>query len=376
MGDDIRFQKMDVLSDPTVEKADTKLAATRWAAKLPISTLSMRLNQERVVLVISVVMFLLFSFMLRGFLEVGNLLSLLQNVAVLGILAIGMGLVVIGRDIDLTMVAVMGIRGRLVVRTFLQRHVALVGPSAGLRTCTVHRSRKRHPYRLCRDPRDFRNVGSCDLCDRARPLCASRSRQCLYSGDIGWLGQIGAGRILDIPVPVIAFAALACVAYVGLRYTKYGRFIYAMGDNPLAARNTGIAMRPMTVLLYGISAVIAFAAGIVMATMVATVNTRFVGTTMVYDIILVVVIGGIGLSGGKGAVRNVIAGTVLIGLLLNGLTIMDISDSVQNNIKSLILLLAIILDSVLDPRDEQTSSRGISEVGSAKESASAAQDGR
>ena len=105
------------------------------------------------------------------------------------------------------------------------------------------------------------------------------------SGDIGWLGQIGAGRIIDIPVPVIVFAALACAAFVGLRYTKYGGFIYAMGDNPLAARNAGIAMRPMTVLVYGISAMIAFAAGIVMATMVASVDTRLVGTTMVYDII-------------------------------------------------------------------------------------------
>ena len=93
---------MDLLSDPA-EKAETTLPASHSTPKLPI----VRLNQERVVLAILVVMFLLFSFTLSGFLEVGNLLSLLQNVAVLGILAIGMGLVVIGRGIDLTMVAVM-----------------------------------------------------------------------------------------------------------------------------------------------------------------------------------------------------------------------------------------------------------------------------
>jgi ribose transport system permease protein len=70
------------------------------------------------------------------------------------------------------------------------------------------------------------------------------------------------------------------------------------------------------------------------------------------------VIGGIGLAGGKGSIRNVISGTVLIGLLLNGLTIMNVDYSAQNIIKSLILLLAIIVDSLLNPRDEQTSQQG------------------
>jgi ribose transport system permease protein len=169
---------------------------------------------------------------------------------------------------------------------------------------------------------------------------------------------MGADQVLQIPVPVVIFCVLACVVFACLRFTKYGGFIYAMGDNPMAARNNGVAMRPMMVLLYATSAVIAFAAGVVMATTVSNVNTKLTSSTMVYDIILVVVIGGIGLSGGKGSVMNVIAGTILIGLLLNGMTIMDISYPVQNIIKSLILLLAIIVDSILNPRDEQTSQQG------------------
>ena len=79
---------------------------------------------------------------------------------------------------------------------------------------------------------------------------------------------------------------------------------------------------------------------------------------MIYDIILVVVIGGIGLSGGKGSIRNVLSGTILIGLLLNGMTIMNISYSVQSILKAVILLAAIIVDSMLNPRDEQTSQQG------------------
>ncbi len=81
-------------------------------------------------------------------------------------------------------------------------------------------------------------------------------------------------------------------------------------------------------------------------------------STYVYDVILVVVLGGIGLSGGKGGIRNVIVGTLLIGVLLNGMTIMDIQYTVQNVIKGVILLTAIVIDTILNPRDEQTAQQG------------------
>jgi ribose transport system permease protein len=131
-----------------------------------------------------------------------------------------------------------------------------------------------------------------------------------------------------------------------------------MGDNPAAARLTGLPVRPLTVLIYAGSALFAFAAGLLMATAVGNVNARLADSMMVYDVILVVVIGGIGLSGGKGRVANVLAGTLLIGILLNGMTIMDLSFAVQNIIKSLVLLAAIVVDSIVNPRDEQTSQQG------------------
>jgi ribose transport system permease protein len=74
--------------------------------------------------------------------------------------------------------------------------------------------------------------------------------------------------------------------------------------------------------------------------------------------VLVAVIGGIGLSGGKGGVRNVLVGAALIGILLNFMTIIDISVLYQNLIKSTILLIAIIVDGLLNPRDEQTAQQG------------------
>jgi ribose transport system permease protein len=73
---------------------------------------------------------------------------------------------------------------------------------------------------------------------------------------------------------------------------------------------------------------------------------------------LVVVLGGIGLSGGKGGVINVIIGTLLIGTLLNGMTILDMSYSAQNMVKGIVLLLAILIDSLINPRNEETAQQG------------------
>ena len=121
---------------------------------------------------------------------------------------------------------------------------------------------------------------------------------------------------------------------------------------------SGLPVRPLIVLQYVFSSLVGYAAGLIMATGVTLMNTRIVNSTLLYDVILVVVLGGIGLSGGKGGVRNVIVGTLLIGTLLNGMTIMDIQYTGQNVIKSVILLIAIVVDSFLNPRNEQTAQQG------------------
>ena len=161
-----------------------------------------------------------------------------------------------------------------------------------------------------------------------------------------------------MPVPIFLFAGVCLLGHLFLRHTRSGRYLRAVGDNILTARITGIPARPIIVLQYALSALIGYIAGIVTAASVASMNTRIALSTYVYDVILVVVLGGIGLSGGRGGIRNVIVGTLLIGILLNGMTIMDIQYTVQNVIKGVILLTAIVIDTILNPRDEQTAQQG------------------
>jgi ribose transport system permease protein len=135
-------------------------------------------------------------------------------------------------------------------------------------------------------------------------------------------------------------------------------YVYAVGDNPFGARTTGIPTRPVIVLQYVLAALIGAFAGMVMAASVNSMPTRIYNSTMIYDVILVVVLGGIGLSGGRGGVVNVVIGTLLIGTLLNGMTILDVSYSAQNLIKGVVLLAAILIDSFVNPRNEETAQQG------------------
>ena len=169
---------------------------------------------------------------------------------------------------------------------------------------------------------------------------------------------IGGGFVFGVPTSILFFALVAFLGFAFLRFTKPGRFIYAIGDNFAAARISGAPVRPIIVLQYAVSATVAYLAGLITATAVASMNTAVVNSSMIYDIILVVVLGGVGLSGGRGGIRNVIVGTLLIGILLNGMTIMNIQYTLQNVIRGLILLIAIVIDSVVNPRDEQTAQQG------------------
>lgn len=320
--------------------------------------MSYRLSQERIVLLIAVILFVCFSVALNGFLSPANLFSLVQNVSILGILGVGMAIAIIGRGIDLSMVATMALSVAWmldmmnggtpipVAVLWALGFVILVGLINGVLIAYVE------------IPAIFATLAmGIVVYGFGKTWLVNVDVVYLPLGE-SWFYKIGSSQILTIPTPVIFFAATSLLAYSFLRYSKPGRFIYGIGDNPLAARITGIPSRPTIVLMYVLIAVIALAAGIVTATAVSSMNTRVALSTLVYDVILVVVLGGIGLSGGKGGIRNVIVGTLLIGILLNGMTIMNLTYTMQNILKSLILLAAIVIDTVLNPRDEQTAQHG------------------
>jgi ribose transport system permease protein len=315
-------------------------------------------SQERIVLAITVALFAAFCLTLDQFATSGNIISLLQSVSVLGVLGVGMAIVVIGRGIDLTMVTVMAIS---VAWVFSQINSGVPVGTAfalGLGFSILIGAANGVLIAYVEIPAIFATLAMATLVYGLGHF-ALVDNDTIFVGDgMTIFKQIGAGYVGQIPASVIWATVVAAIVYLLLRFTKIGRFLYAMGDNPLATRIAGISLRPMIVLQYTLSAVIAFVAGLLLAATVSSMSTRLASSTMIYDVILVVVIGGIGLSGGKGGVQNVIVGTLLIGTLLNGMTIMNLSFAEQKIIKSLILLCAIVVDSLINPRDEQTAQQG------------------
>lgn len=315
------------------------------------------LTQETIVFFIAIAFFAVFAVTLPGFMDSDNLLSLLQNVSVLGILGVAMGIVVIGRGIDLAMVATMAMSTAWTISLMNAGTDAVSAVLLGLGFAAVIGIVMGILIAYVEIPAIFATLAMSTVIYGFGRLALVDLDVIYVPEDADWLRAIS-GSVGGVPLPVIWFGLVALLAYAFLRFTRRGRYIYAMGDNYEAARITGIPARPMTVLQYLLSSVIAFGAGIITASLLATVNIRVAQSTMVYDVILVVVLGGIGLSGGKGGVRNVIVGTVLIGILLNGMTIMDLSFTLQNLVKGAVLLVAIIVDSFVNPRDEQTAQQG------------------
>jgi ribose transport system permease protein len=316
------------------------------------------LNQERIVFAIAVLLFAGFSVFLRGFLNADNILSLIQNVSILGVLGIAMAQAIIGRGIDLSIVATMA----MTVAWSLDLMTRGVGVgsalAAGLLMAIVIGLINGLLIAYVEIPSIFATLAMATTVYGFGQYFLVPTDITYLSPSAGWLKLLGGSNLGGVPSSVIAFALLCFVAFLFLRFTKWGRFIYAMGDNPSGARVTGIPTRPIMLLQYVLSALIAYFAGLVTASVVNSMSTRVVNSTLVYDVILVAVIGGIGLSGGKGGIRNVVVGTLLIGILLNGMTILDMPYTAQNIVKGLILLGAIIIDSIINPRDEQTAQQG------------------
>jgi ribose transport system permease protein len=317
-----------------------------------------RASQEQIVLLIAVLVFAAFAVKVPGFLSASNITALIQNVSVLGILATGMALSVLGRNIDLSMVASMSIS---VAWMLVQLNAgAPFSQALFLAVCFSCAVGLINGFLVAyvEVPAIFVTLATAVAIYGFGKYFLVESDVNYLPENLKWLAAMATAHPLGIPVPVIIFALVSLAGYLFLRHIREGRFIYAMGDNPLAARTTGIPVRALIVLQYVLSALIALAAGLLMTMLVVSMNTRIVASTLVYDVILVVVLGGVSLSGGRGGIKSVAVGTILIGILLNGMTMLNLTYTVQNVIKALILLAALTLDSLLNPRDEQTAQQG------------------
>ena len=321
-------------------------------------------NQELIILIVTILIFAGFSIFLDKFFSTGNLLTLMRSVSILGILSIAMAVVVISKGIDLSLIATLAIGTALAsvlsspdVLPFIDLpfiYAVLLGFLFTAILCAITGILVAY-WDMASVFVTLAMAGV--IYGLGRTLFIGDELNYLPE-DAVWLEYLGRGQLFGIPMPIICFLSLALVMHLVLTKTTFGKFVYSIGDSGLAARTAGVPVRPILVMIFILAGLVAYFAGLLTAGAISSINTRMVSGSLIYDVLLVVVVGGIGLSGGKGGMHNVILGTLLIGTLLNGMVIMDISFIVQNLIKGIILLIAIMTDTILNPRDEQTTQQG------------------
>lgn len=156
---------------------------------------------------------------------------------------------------------------------------------------------------------------------------------------------MGQGYVGPIPIPVIIMVLCFAVGAFILTKTYFGRYFYAIGGNEEAAVLSGIQVKKVKYIVYALSGLFAGIAGLVMLARANTGQPN-AGLGYEFDVITCVVLGGVSVSGGSGKMSNVIAGVLIIGVLSNGMVLLNVSSYMQMVIKGIILLLAVGSDCI------------------------------
>ena len=163
------------------------------------------------------------------------------------------------------------------------------------------------------------------------------------SGYIESFKYIGNGYFIGIPIPAIIFIVITVIVHLLLHKTKFGSYVFAIGGNEIAAAVSGINVERIKTLVYVLSGVMASCAGMLLAARTGTALPSY-GDGYDLDAITCAIIGGTSFSGGKGNIPGILCGILIVGILVNGMTMMQISSYWQTIVKGMVILVAVLLD--------------------------------
>jgi sugar transport system permease protein len=163
----------------------------------------------------------------------------------------------------------------------------------------------------------------------------------------GWFDFFGAGSVLGIPFPVFVFATVFAVMHFLMKYTAFGRAVYAVGGNAEASRLSGIDVFGVKTAALAITGGLAAISGLLIASQIGSGNGT-AATGMELDVIAATIIGGTSLFGGKGRVWGTLLGVLFLGCLSNGMTLMNVSEYWQYVTRGATIMAAVLLNQLLE----------------------------
>ncbi len=280
------------------------------------------------------------SILVPGFLSFINLVNILRQVAVIGIIGFGVTLIIITGGIDLSSGSLVALVG-VVVAGLLSSGYSLwlsiilsliVGGLCGLSSGGLVAFTGIPPF--------IATLGMMSIA-RAAALLYSQGRPISIMSESFLF--IGSGTIFGIPVPIIIFIVAGILTHIILRKTRFGKYVFAIGGNEQAAAVCGINVKRIKLYVYAFAGIMSALAGIVLTSRISSGNPTS-GMSYELDAIASAVIGGTSLSGGIGSIFGTFIGALIIGSLNNGLMLAGISPYWQQIAKGLAIIGAVVLD--------------------------------
>lgn len=283
------------------------------------------------------------------FLSSENMLIVLRQVSINGILAIGMTFVIITAGVDLSVGSVLALSGIVAARFATNNSGLAIGDTAtavmmpmivalgigiicGLINGTVLARYRLQPFIV--------TMGMLSAARGLTLLTTDGNPVSQLNRDFRWLGN---SYIAGIPVPVIIFIVLFALAWLLLNKTTFGRYVYAVGGNPKSARTSGINVTRIKVLVYTLCGALAGVAGLILTARTGSAQTN-AGAGYELDAIAAVVIGGTSMAGGVGTLVGTFFGVLIIGVMNNGLDLLGVQSYYQQIIKGALIVVAVLLD--------------------------------
>lgn len=280
------------------------------------------------------------SFLSPVFLTAPNLINVIRQISINGILAIGMTLIIITGGIDLSVGSQVALTGAVVAGLLSSgTSIALaiiVGLAAGALIGFINGT-------------IITTGGVPPFIVTLGMLTAARGITLIYTGGrpIYNLGStfrfFGAGYVGGIPVPVIILGIILIISHFVAKHTVFGREVYAVGGNPEAAVYSGVNKNKRLVQVYTFMGFLSAITGIVLTSRLGSADPT-AGTGFELDAIAAVVIGGTSMFGGEGAVTGTMIGALIIGVINNGLNLLNVSSYYQQVIKGVIVVGAVLMD--------------------------------
>ena len=300
-----------------------------------------------------------FSFLSPNYLSTSNFLIMASHVAIYGILAIGMLLVILNGGIDLSVGSTLGLCG--VIAGFLMQGVSLkafgiiayppVWAVAILACCLGALVGAVNGVLIAylRVPAFVATLGVMYV---ARGVALLLTNGLTYNnlGGRAELGNtgfdwLGFNRLFNVPIGVLVLGVLAILCGLVLSRTAFGRWLYASGGNMRAAELSGVPVKRVQISVYVLSGICAAIAGLVLSSQLTSAGPT-AGTSYELTAIAAVVIGGAALTGGRGTMRGTMLGAFVIGFLSDGLVIIGVSSYWQTVFTGAVIVLAVLLNSI------------------------------